>query len=277
MENNSRMRNFKCKKCGHSFSASESLEVVDCPKCKSDNISPVESNKWITPLLMVVVFTVCGCIGFWGTGMIRESENESEDTVRPNEPDTSIVDPTPKPIEITTITTSFDPVVNDDYVYSFVAHCNLDSLDSEKELIYELLPEREETIIMSNSDGKFTGIIPTPSGTYRFRVRVKDTNQTSEPQIVTGFVERPKITITPMSKDELEKKINQGEASLERVKISPTVRVNYTNKREEDSFKSLQDVENQFMYGQWSSVRVVSVEYNKENIITAISLEIVYP
>lgn len=279
MENNSQIKSFKCKGCGHRFYAPESLDVVTCPNCKSENVSLVETNKWVTPLLMAVVFVVCGCIGFFAAEEIRNSNvvitgGEIEDSTTTDGTVTSDVVTSKSRVEITT---SFEPVVNTNYKYSFVAHCNLDSLDSEKELIYELLPEYEEKVLMSNSDGQFVGIDPTPSGTYRFRVRVKETDQTSEPQIVTGFNERPKIAITPMTEDELEKKINQRISSQERQKISPMVQVVYTNKREEDAFKSLQDVENQLMYGQWSAVRVISVKYSKENIITTVSLEIVYP
>lgn len=276
MENNSQIKSFKCKGCGHRFYAPESLDVVACPNCKSENVSLVETNKWVTPLLMAVVFVVCSCIGFFATGEIRKSINESY-VISVDSTSNSDTDIQHAPIRPVEITTSFEPVVNTNYVYSFVAHCNLDSLDSAKELIYELLPEYEEKVLMNNSDGKFTNVQPTPSGTYRFRVRVKDTNQTSEPQIVTGFNERPKIAITPMTETELEEKINQRVSSEERLKISPTVQVSYTNKREEDAFYSLQDVENQLMYGQWSAVRVISVKYSEEKIITALSLEIVYP
>lgn len=273
MEKNN-IKEFKCEKCGHRFYAQESAELV-CPNCKSKDVSPVKSMHMGKTLLGVLIFVSCVGISYFVTGLVRSGSDiaDNQSLVVQHEVDVVEEQSSPVPVVEEKIETQFDPVVGNNYVYAFNAHCNL---DGEEELIYELLPENGDNVLVSNTDGKFAGIQPSPTGIYRVRVRVKRTGRMSEPQLVTGFVERPTIKIEPMSKEELEEKINARTAFRERVRISPMVKLNYVNLREEIGPKDVQEIGMRLKMKVWLSVKVKNVEYDSSNVVTAISLEIVY-
>ena len=284
------VKQFKCVKCKHKFYAQEAVDLV-CPSCKSDNITEVKGNLVFSVALKTVAFVVAAIIGYFvtpiiiGEGQTTSDTNvesvvpfvEQEEPIQPIEevPVEMIKEEIPQEL-VVEIETRFDEVVNNNYIYSFEAHCNLDSL---KKLTYELLDAKVDNVIMSNADGKFTNIQPSETGEYRFRVRVEEDGRVSEPMLVTGFNSRPVVKVPQLTKEELENLIIQGKSVLpKRDDIIKNVKIMYTpTLKEEKGPTNLQDVENQLLFGEWASVKVVNVDYNEMNQVKMILLDVVYP
>lgn len=284
------VKQFKCVKCKQKFYAQEAADLV-CPSCKSENITQVKENLVFFIMLKAIAFTAAAIVGYLVTPIltgvgkttpdpnvenvvtfveqkepILPIEQNAEEMVREEIPQVLVVE----------IKTHFDEVVNNNYIYSFDAHCNLDSL---KKLTYELLDAKVDNVIMSNADGRFTNIQPSETGEYRFRVRVEEDGRVSEPMLVTGFNKRPVVKVPQLTKEALEDLINQGKSVLpKRNDIIKNVKIMYTSTlKEEKGPTNLQDVENQLLFGEWASVKVVDVDYNEMNQVKMILLDVVYP
>lgn len=293
MKNNKDLQKlFKCVVCKHKFYAQESDELR-CPSCNSFNIALAKENTVLAVAVKVLVFLAAGVIGFFLTPLIMGNQEEpqvayvEEPIIRtdgdiPTQSEScdtieTVQDAIAQEIEIKTF---FDEVVNKNYIYSFNAHCNL---DGQKTLTYELLDAEEDKVVMSNADGKFVNIQPSATGEYRFRVRVKEDGRISEAMLVTGFAQRPVVKITPLSKDELESIINQGEVSsymkdkgvIGRIYDNAKIKYNTTSKAEDPVY--LVRTSDELAYGNWKSVKVIDVEYNEINQVKAVLLDVVYP
>lgn len=287
-DNKNQQKLFKCVVCKHTFYAQESDELK-CPSCNSFNIALAKENTILTVLIKVLVFFVAGGVGFFLTPLIMGTPEEVlvsyveepvlpvvEDVYTQMEPCDSIEihqDTIAQEIEIVI---SFDEVVNKDDIYSFDAHCNL---DGQKTLTYELLDVNEDKVIMANADGKFMNIQPSATGEYRFRVCVEEDGRISEPMLVTGFVQRPVVKVTPLSKEALESLINQLKSVYpKRTDILKNVEIKYTSSlMEEEAPKFLSQVEENIDMGHWAAVKVIDVDYNDINQVKMILLEVVYP
>ena len=287
-DNKDQQKLFKCVVCKHKFYAQESDELK-CPSCNSFNIALAKENTILTVLIKVLVFFVAGGVGFFLTPLIMGTPEEVlvsyveepvlpvvEDVYTQMEPCDSIEihqDTIAQEIEIVI---SFDEVVNKDYIYSFDAHCNL---DGQKTLTYELLDVNEDKVIMANADGKFMNIQPSATGEYRFRVCVEEDERISEPMLVTGFVQRPVVKVTPLSKEALESLINQLKSVYpKRTDILKNVEIKYTSSlMEEEAPKFLSQVEENIDMGHWAAVKVIDVDYNDINQVKMVLLEVVYP
>lgn len=180
-------------------------------------------------------------------------------------------DDIPQTIE-ETITSTFTTPTHVDYIYSFQAKCNL---DGKERLMYELMETRDGDVIQNCTDGKFKDLKPRKTG-YYFRVRVLKTNQLSEAKLVTGFNSKPAMIEQKMTVEELESLINGQKASTDKSgKIAKGLVIKFTNKTSEDDYNNLQDVENELLFNNWSSVKVASVEYNERGQISKVTLTIV--
>lgn len=288
--NNRQLKHFKCANCKHEFYAQETLDLV-CPSCKSENIDEAKGNNKSGVILRSLVFVAAVAVGYFVAPILMGNEEPKQSdtkkvilTSSQTGKDNPLIQPAvidsiepaeeavPKNVEITT---SFDKVVNmnDSYIYSFDAHCNL---DGQEELVYELLDADVDSVIMQTHDGKFQNIKPSETGMYRFRVRVEKYGQTSDPKAVTGFVKRPIVKVKPLSKEELEKLINQL-AAKDRPDIHKDVKIDYTS-TVKDGVSTLADVMNICLaIGDWKSVKVLDVGYNDMNQVVRVELDVVYP
>lgn len=287
------VKQFKCVKCKHRFYAQEAVDLV-CPSCKSDNITQVKENLIFSIMLKTIAFIAAAIVSYFVTPIFTgegktTSDNNVESVVSsvvneepiqpkeevPVEPVEMVKEEIPQEL-VVEIQTRFDEVVNNNYIYSFDAHCNLDSL---KKLTYELLDAKVDNVIMSNADGKFTNIQPSETGEYRFRVRVEEDGRVSEPMLVTGFNRRPIVKVPQLTKEALEDLINQRKSVLpKRNDIIKNVKIMYTSTlKEEKGQTNLQDVENQLLFGEWASVKVVDVDYNEMDQVKMILLDVIYP
>lgn len=256
----------------------------------------MSNKKSLGIVLKVVAFFVSFAIGFFVTPLIVSDKDNgvketAQGTTQTSEQEGSVVTKQEEKVQPAAITEtvaevakpvveeivlSYDPVVNNNYIYSFNAHCNL---EGKKQLVFELLESASENVVASAADGKFTNIQPSANGEYRLRVRVQDDGRVSELKIVTGFDKRPQATLKKLTASEVETMVNQKKTtSRDNVKyFAKNIKIELTNNNEDRAYPLLADVEAQLIMGLWSSVKVVSVSHNSVNQVSSVKIEIVYP
>ena len=97
-----------------------------------------------------------------------------------------------------------------------------------------------------------------------------------------GFKPKPDIIPeipNPWTKEQLEEAILERKASMEKNFIARSVKISYTNLREEEGVGpgDLQDVEAQLDFGIWSGIKVKNIGYNNRKEIYSIEIEVKYP
>lgn len=263
----------------------------------------MNNNKLTGIILKAVAFVVSAAVGFLIAPLVIPNKSEqvtSESTQQVQttisnsnkESSTTAKQPTtqtnatvaeqsqttPEPAKpvVEEIVVSFDPVVNNNYKYSFNAHCNL---DGKKQLQYELLESGSDKVKATNADGKFTNIDPSANGEYRLRVRVQEDGRLSEVKVVTGFDKRPQVALKKLTAAELEAMINQQKTTnRDNVKyFAKNIKIEFTNNSDGRTYSLLADIEAQLIMGIWSSVKVVSLGYNSVNQVNSVKIEIVNP
>ena len=263
----------------------------------------MSNNKSVGIVLKIVAFVVSAAVGFFVTPLVipnkseqltsddaqqvqntvsntnkvssTTSKNKTEQTNTTVAEQSQTTSEPAKPV-VEEIVVSFDPVVNNNYKYSFNAHCNL---DGKKQLQYELLESGSDKVKATNADGKFTNIDPSTNGEYRLRVRVQDDGRLSEVKIVTGFDKRPQVALKKLTAAELETMINQQKTtSRDNVKyFAKNIKIEFTNNSDGRTYSLLADLEAQLIMGIWTSVKVVSIGYNSVNQVNSVKIEIVNP
>ncbi|MBO7260569.1 MAG: hypothetical protein J6U97_03650 [Bacteroidaceae bacterium] len=252
----------------------------------------MSNNKSVGIVLKVAAFVASAAVGFFVTPMLVSGDKETEvvqlqeqkEVTKPvantqtqvAAPAQTVAQPEPEQPQpvVEEIVLSYDPVVNNNYIYTFNAHCNL---DGKNKLKYELLESASDNVVATNTDGKFTNIQPSANGEYRLRVRVEDDGRLSEVKIVTGFDKKPKEALKKLTATEVETMINQNKTTTrDNVKyFAKNIKIEFTNNEDGRSYPLLADVEAQLIMGIWSSVKVLSVGYNSANQVNSVKIEIV--
>lgn len=283
------MKLFKCHDCGQQFYVTdEELDDVVCRNCQSDNVSPVTHK----PMLMkVLAFVAIAAIGFGVALSVMNKKGEDPSPVLPISP-YSGGETMPSLSDIPQIAkvSHSDFTDNGNYTYSFVAKCEFEGKEkTEFKYEYKLMDKYDGKELKTSTDGKFTNLSGTESGSYYFKVVISDnyTKVETEPMEILGFkkkpaiIKEPLILANPWTKEELEDAILSSQASRDKNKhfISPSVKISYTNIRENEGKGPtiLADIEGRLEIGLWESIKVVNISYNKQNVIIAVELEINYP
>lgn len=286
------MKLFRCHDCGQQFYVTdEELDDVVCRNCQSDNVSPVTHK----PMLMkVLAFVAIAAVGFGVALSVMQNDetvpptNGGELTSEGEQPLFEFKDTLPKVNKslLDIIELSYKDVIpNKDYIYSFVADCKFK--DKEKvdfKYEYQLMEKEDGKILQKSTDGKFVNLRPTDTESYYFKVVISDGEnaEVTDSKQVVGFKKRP-VTITeianPWTKEQLEEAILERRASMEKTFIARSVKISYTNLREDEGTgpSNLQDVEAQLDFGIWSGFKVKSIIYNNRNEISSIEIEVEYP
>ena len=217
---------FKCKDCRFSFSLNTGSEEI-CPKCKSDNIEPVNSPKLVWKLLLFVVMAAVGYfvtnifVGGLQPQVITVGTTDVAEIEIPLPPvadgggETAVVD---EPVEEIEPLLPFEAnfgvfeknLSENGFAFKVVVNADYDS-DIRQ---YELYTMDDDTVLVLTSvDGKFNSDkYYATDGRYFIKVIYKDGNYAYSAGI-EGIVkpekEEPK-TIAKMDIAELQSKIDKS-------------------------------------------------------------------
>ena len=286
------MKLFKCHDCGQQFYVTgDELEDVVCRNCQSDNVTPVNNTTMWLKILTFVAIAVVGC----GTALFfMKGEKEVRDV-----PDS--IEELKEILKIAQISHS-DFTDHGNNTYSFVAKCEFEGKEKTNYKYEYVLMDNNGKVLKTSTDGKFSNLGGTESGSYFYNVVIsnKDAKVETPTMEVIGFekvpvlsgkspdnkieeVSTPKLQIlaNPWTKEELEEKILDSQASIDKNRhfISRSVKITYTNIRENEGEgpTNLTDIEGRLEFGLWESVKVTNISYNKQNVIIAFELEVEYP
>ena len=144
-------------------------------------------------------------------------------------------------------------------------------------IIYDELTKA--TVVKCNN-GQFKKIPSTESGKYRLSIHWKDSlgyEGLGIDTLITGFKPFEKPKVKKLEAQELQTLINNCDRQLstKNKRISPNIVFRFTNiQANEKHPETIDEIYNKIKFGMWSSVSVSSVEYNDENQVVKITLNI---
>lgn len=283
------MKLFKCYDCGQQFYVSdENSEDIVCRNCQSDNVSPVNRKPMLMKIFAFIAIAVVGC----GTALFFMKGEEKPP-----------VDPIKELKEILKIAqiSHSDFTDHGNYTYSFVAKCEFEGKEKKNYKYEYVLMDNTGKVLKTSTDGKFSNLEGTESNSYFYKVVIsnKDAKVETPNMEVFGFEKvpvseknsenkkeekstpEPQVLANPWTKEELEEKILNSQASIDKNRhfVSRSVKISYTNIRENEGEgpRTLTDIEGRLEFGLWESIKVTNISYNKQNVIVSIELEVEYP
>lgn len=281
------MQKFKCISCGELFEADETSQVV-CPKCHSDNVTPVVKSKLNNNVALGVILLVavgCGSLGgrfitkWWkGTDMpkeelVAESEViEQEDSIAPIG---GVESNLPLTLEIVN-----QPLRYDNKSNTYQLTVAVGNVKDGTKVSYELWKSDDfsnpKNMVAKSEDGQFTNIQPSNNPVHSYWVVakvMKDGMVTEKNKEITGFrkVEHIDMKVT---KEQLQQMINRQDAALQGDNAKFANQVKFTVKGDDYRPDTFQDVFTQVMLGIWTSVTVTSIGYDANNRVNAVGLTV---
>lgn len=244
-------------------------------------------------LTSAIGFLICAALGFFATQMIQgdlgAEKGEYSSTSQPNVSNGSNIGIAPNPVagdtpagntetendkssapEIVKISTPKKNAV--DNTYSFIVTAN------GSNLLYHLADKNKDEIGSPQTDCEM--IVPaTPDGVYY--VFVSDgSGLQSEYSKVTGCLSIVKVK--KITAEEMSSILNSGNAESATAadfknRVSPGCRLKFTGISDEEEVPSgLYEVINRINLGTWSSVVVNSMSYNDADMVSAVSITVMY-
>lgn len=279
------IKKFKCVACGKKFDADDKDSIV-CPKCHSDNVTPVKPN-YIIPIgiFLLLIISI-------GAGMFVTKQLKGEGNLTPSPKDSIVltdaidtksyydIDPElMKEIIIENTKPAYDKTTKS---YNFSV--SVKNVPEGSKITYELCGEYDpqnkiKKVLMTSTDGVFESVPASKNelGTYFVVVSVigKDGQViTSKDREIDGFEDVKPVT-TRLAKAQLQSMINRRDRALQggNHNISNNVVILVRG----DSYKpeTFQDVFNNLEFGIWQSVSVISVDYDSDNRVNKVVLSVV--
>lgn len=160
-------------------------------------------NRSIQIVLLVLLFIVCGAVGYFVGGMLSSDEPEVATTiVQKVEPEVEVVEePEVKVSTIPEITNTPTPKLNsDNKTYRLVVEATVESGD---ELSYYITTGNHDDIVAGSENGIFEKLPHSSNGKYQVWVKNTATGQV-DTCVVDGFVEKKtKPSVVALTTSEL--------------------------------------------------------------------------
>lgn len=171
-------------------------------------------NRGIQIVLLVLLFIVCGAVGYFVGGVLNSDEPQIA-TPTPVQPLEVVVEPVAAAAEEAVIALSTTPEItnasapaknSDNKTYSLVVNAIVESGD---ELSYYITPDGNHNVIVAESmDGRFDKLPHSSNGKYLVWVKNLATGETSY-RPVTGFNEiKIKPSVVALTSSELNQSLS---------------------------------------------------------------------
>ena len=267
------MNLYKCIDCGCVFETLDAAEI--CIQCGSDNITPIKRMPALIKGLIVGLLGVpIGYAVALGIGtLVTEKPDEIVmiDNGTMTFTETLPVNPENNEIDIPKITEVTEPQYkNGGYSFEVIVYS-----ESHADLYYEL---SNPTNNYTSEDGKFENIAYTEDGIYILKV-TNTKNGTYDEKTLSGFV-RPAEMVTPYTKGDLQKIINNPSASFTRDMASRfgKYKMEFVGlDPEEPAPTRFAEILNAISGNAWKSATVIGEpKYDHLNRITYLKIKVVY-
>lgn len=206
---------------------------------------------------------------------VPDAKVDDADVAAPSE--TKVEIPVEKVSTVPVISSVSNPVRDAAGNYSFQVKASVESGDDLK---YGLFSDanRQNQVAMT-SDGNFTSIAPSSTGSYYLAVVNDITHQWSESKKVSGF-DKP-VMFEKVTKEELEKICNSGDYGMAPAKFSHRFAPGFVivangMKDDERAVKSVSDICQKVMMGTWRSITIQTMEYDSQNRVKKLVFNVNY-
>ena len=239
---------------------------VVCPRCKSDNIRPIEKS-YLPIVGKILTAAIAAVIGFI---VIPEHHVIDPPPVPPSFPpeDSSEIHP-PVPPVISDVTYPEREGSSQTYYIT---------VTSESQNVSHFELRDGDAVIMKSQDGKFSGIPASRNeATYHVYAVASDGTE-SNPWIVPGF--EPIEIVSKATKEEVQRLINtrQSKVADNRKVFAQKVKVTTVDASSDDILPNdFQGIFSNFSWESWESVQVVNLGYDSENRVNAVTVRPIYP
>lgn len=171
-------------------------------------------NKGIQIVSLILLFSVCGAVGYFIGGVFDKKELQTDNEVVPEDAEGSV---TPEVIETPVvpevirstkpeITNSPTPVENKDNKYSLIVEASVESGDS---LVYYITKDdKGDDRVATSDDGEFNTLPHSSNGKYHVWVENTKTHE-RDSCVVSGFDPiKVKPNIVPLTAREINESLN---------------------------------------------------------------------
>jgi DNA-directed RNA polymerase subunit RPC12/RpoP len=282
------IKKFKCIACGKKFDADDKDAAV-CPKCHSDNITPVKP-EYLKHIGFGLVLLVSIGAGMLVTKQCKSDMDHrggidlvpgTETSAEVNSEDSLIskydIDPELlKAIEIQSNKPVYDKK-SKTYSLSVTAKNTPKGAKVKYELCEDYNPKNNiKKVLMTSENGKFVGISPSKKDYHTYYVVASVIGSDGQAQIIDREIEgfdEVKPVVNRITKEQLQGMINHRDPALQGgdPRISNSVVFVTKGNGEADSF---QEVFNNIDFNIWNDVTVVSVDYDSDNRVSKVVLSV---
>ena len=156
------------------------------------------------------------------------------------------------------------------------------SVSTDSPIAYVLFSDPDCTMeVLRNNDGHFSSVPPSQSSNYYLRALNLITEEWSEIKTLTGFVKA--VMYEKVTKEELTRICNSGDYGTAPPKYSHRFAPGFTivakgmNPDEKREVKSIPEICNKVMMGNWSSIDIDTMEYDSQNRVKKLVIIVNYP
>ncbi|MBO5419869.1 MAG: hypothetical protein J6A22_07265 [Bacteroidales bacterium] len=228
-------------------------------------------------ILLVLLFVVCGALGFFlGKVFVGADNHVSQEVI--------VEEVVEEPVVVLSTIPVIDdvtPPVGKRGVYEFSVKGSVESGDA---IIYGLYSDEGCSVkVAENLDGVFTGIAGTDSKKYYVMAQNYRTSDTSDIVVVEGFAKLHMFR--KILESELEQLFNVTRSWSDApewmsASVSASMQLQIVNldpEREPRATKTLGEVCMKVANGQWESVDVRSMSYDIQNRLQKLTIAVNYP
>lgn len=204
---------------------------------------------------------------------INENDNKAQvavtDTVAQSEP-----------LELYALNVTVVGPVCDYNTLAYNLTVNISNLPPKAVAHYVIRDRLKGDAVSKSDNGKFKAVPATESGEYNLYISWIDSlgySGLSVDTVLTGFKPFEKPKIKKFEADELERLINKCDRKLStrNAKISSALQLVFTNINSDETCpQTIDEIYNKIKFGKWSSVTVTSVDYNDDNQVVQITMQI---
>ena len=276
------IKNFECWDCQCRFEADDK-SFVTCPKCKSENVEYASFHmpRWVLWLAGVCVLSIILLLILINIDFNAFFHNKGEQTNQ----EQLVTDSVQQEIKAVTDDPSDEPIMEvSDPEYNgknYSVNVSVRNIPNGIKYYYARLDHFDNTVVLQRSDnGHFTDIPYCSDDGFSYDFAVYESNTDTllcEPIVKSGFIKQ--IEVVKMSAEDLQSLIDKQDNSLlgegENSSIAPNCHLSFTGIKEKGLPTIFSEVFERLSYGEWKSVKVTKLEYDKKNRISSVTMAVV--
>ena len=263
------VKKFECRECKKRFDADDSNKVL-CPYCKSDNVEYASFHFPKNGYAIIAAIVISASLILLWLKFSNKNEIEQIEIANDEGGPTVVISSNEKPI----IKREKCTYNEKDYTYD----CSF-KVYPQPEQDYKFTIYESGTLVDESNNGVFKGL-PCSDNDGIYVVRLMDINaDTCICELeCPGFDKQVHIE-KAWTAEELEQRMNAKENLVDNPYLAPDIKIEITNKdpRNTESLDKISKIVSSVIKRDGVSIKVQSVDYNKQKQISKAVIELGYP